>query len=45
MNRNLNNPFHLDHVFSAPDRVKKLQIPDPEYWMEFSDHVPIIFEI
>ena len=45
MNRNLAKPFHLDHVFASPSKVKDLQIPDPEYWMKLSDHVPIIFEI
>ena len=45
MNRNLSKPFHLDHVFASQDTVKNLKIPDPEYWMKLSDHVPIIFEI
>jgi exonuclease III len=45
MYRNLSKAFHLDHVFSSSDRVKDLQIPEPEYWMKLSDHVPIIFEI
>ena len=45
MNRNLSKPFHLDHLFSAHDKVKDLQIPNPEYWMTLSDHVPLIFEI
>lgn len=45
MNRNLSKPFHLDHVFASPGKVKDLQIPEPEYWMKLSDHVPIIFEI
>ena len=44
MNRNLSKPFHLDHVFASHDKVKDLQIPEPEYWMKLSDHVPIIFE-
>ena len=45
MNRNLSKSFHLDHVFSSPERVKDLQIPNPEYWMKLSDHVPVIFKI
>ncbi|WP_405306124.1 endonuclease/exonuclease/phosphatase family protein [Methanobrevibacter sp.] len=45
MNRKLEKPFHLDHVFASPDKIKDLEIPEPEYWMNFSDHVPIIFEI
>ena len=45
MNRNLSKPFHLDHVFASQNKVKNLEIPDAEYWMTLSDHVPIIFEI
>ncbi len=45
MYRHLDKPFHLDHVFASPDKVKDLQIPEPENWIELSDHVPIIFEI
>lgn len=43
--RDLNSPFHLDHVFSAPDKVKDLQIGNAEKWLGISDHMPIIFEI
>ena len=43
--RKLDKPFHLDHVFSAKDKVKNLQIGDADKWLEFSDHMPIIFEI
>ena len=43
--RNLNSPFHLDHVFSAPEKVKDLQIGDADKWLEISDHMPITFEI
>lgn len=45
MNRNLSKPFHLDYVFASQNKVKYLKIPDPEYWMTLSDHVPVIFEI
>ena len=45
MNRNLSKPFHLDHIFASKEKIKNLQIPNPEYWMTLSDHVPIIFEI
>ena len=41
----LENPFHLDHVFAAPDRVKKFEIGDSEKWLGLSDHMPITFEI
>ena len=41
----LENPFHLDHVFAAPGRIKRLEIGDHERWLGLSDHMPIIFEI
>ena len=41
----LENPFHLDHVFAAPGRVRKFEIGDAEDWLGLSDHMPIIFEI
>ena len=41
----LDNPFHLDHVFAAPERVKKFEIGDAKKWIQLSDHMPIIFEI
>lgn len=37
--------FHIDNVFASHGRVKDLEIPDYESWMELSDHVPLIFEI
>ena len=45
MNRKLEKPFHLDHVFASLDKVKDLEILEPECWMNFSDHLSIIFEI
>lgn len=42
---NLDNPFHLDHVFAAPERISELNIGDADKWIELSDHVPLIFEI
>lgn len=43
--RKLDNPFHLDHIFSAQDKVKDLQIGDADKWLKLSDHMPLIFEI
>lgn len=43
--RNINSPFHLDHIFSAPDKVKDLQIGSADKWLKISDHMPITFEI
>ena len=43
--RKLDKRFHLDHVFSSPDKVKNLQIGNADKWLELSDHMPITFEI
>lgn len=43
--RKLENPFHLDHVFSAPGKVKELEIGEAQKWLDLSDHMPIVFEI
>lgn len=45
MYRHLDKPYHLDHVFAAPDKVKYLEIGDENYWTQFSDHIPIVFEV
>nr|WP_197031849.1 hypothetical protein [Methanobrevibacter sp. YE315] len=45
MYRHLDKPFHLDHVYAAPDRIKELEIGEEEKWLQFSDHLPMIFEI
>ena len=45
MNRNPEKPFHLDHVYASPGRVKNLEIGSKERWLKQSDHLPMIFEI
>lgn len=45
MYRHLDKPYHLDHIFSSPDKVKDLEIGDADKWLQLSDHVPLIFEI
>ena len=45
MNRNLEKPFHLDHIFASPGRIKELKIGEEERWLKESDHLPMIFEI
>ncbi|MBO6122213.1 MAG: endonuclease/exonuclease/phosphatase family protein [Methanobrevibacter sp.] len=45
MYRHLDKPYHLDHVFASKDMVKRLEVKNPSHWLEFSDHVPIIFEV
>ena len=45
MNRNRDKPYHLDHVFASEGRIEELEIGDVDRWLEFSDHLPMIFEI
>ena len=41
---NLNQPFHLDHVFANPDIVDDLDIIENEKWLKLSDHLPLVFD-
>ena len=43
--RHLDQPYHIDYVYTGKDRVISFQIGDAEKWIELSDHMPIIFEI
>lgn len=43
--KKLNKRFHIDHVFSAPKKTKKLKIIDNVKWIKISDHLPLVFEI
>ena len=45
MYRHLDKPYHLDHVYASADKVNYLEVGDADKWLEFSDHLPLIFEI
>ncbi|MDO5859117.1 endonuclease/exonuclease/phosphatase family protein [Methanobrevibacter sp.] len=45
MYRHLDKPYHLDHIFESPGRIKYLKIGGEERWLKESDHLPMIFEI
>ncbi len=43
--RHLDKPYHLDYCFISADLAGKLQsveIGDYDYWIRYSDHVPVI---
>ena len=44
MHRNKNKPYHIDYCFIDPNKMKDFSIPDSEYWLQYSDHVPIILD-
>jgi exonuclease III len=46
--RNPNKPFHIDYIFAPKkhsDRTVKLEVGQPNHWLELSDHMPIYCEI
>ena len=43
--RHLDEPYHIDYVYTSKDRVIGFKIGDANKWIELSDHVPITFEI
>ncbi|MEX6689815.1 hypothetical protein QTN47_20075 [Danxiaibacter flavus] len=45
MYRHKNKPYHVDYCFASVDMLKHLsavEIGDYEFWMRYSDHVPVI---
>lgn len=47
MYRNINKPYHIDYAFCSDDMISQFspEIGDPAYWLNFSDHMPLIFEV
>lgn len=43
--RHLDKPFHIDHCFSHPDNIKKINIHARWQWLALSDHLPIEIEL
>ncbi len=43
--RHLDQPYHIDYVYTGKGRVTAFQIGDAYRWIELSDHMPITFEI
>jgi exodeoxyribonuclease III len=45
--RHRNKPYHIDYCFASSDLTKKIvsvEVGDFEYWIQHSDHVPLIVE-
>lgn len=43
--RKLERPYHIDYVFGADrfsNRLKKVEVGEPDKWLELSDHMPIL---
>ena len=43
--KNLEQPYHIDYVYTAKNKIIDFKIGDAEKWIKLSDHMPIIFEI
>lgn len=43
--RHKDKPYHLDYCFASEDMISRMasvEIGDYDYWMQFSDHVPVM---
>lgn len=47
MYKNLERPFHIDHCFADPEKIKSYEINDDasHSWLEYSDHIPLVLEL
>ncbi len=46
--RKLERPYHIDYVFGAQqfsNRIRTIEVGQPEKWLEVSDHMPILCEL
>jgi exonuclease III len=47
LQRNKTKAYHIDYIFSASshiERTKHFEVGDFDKWLEYSDHVPIVWE-
>ena len=47
MNRSRARPYHIDYAFGSAELIKRatISVGNPEQWLEFSDHMPIVVDI
>lgn len=47
MHRKRARPYHIDYAFASAELMKgaSISVGDPEQWLEFSDHMPIVVDI
>lgn len=45
MYRHIDKGYHIDYCFTNTDKVKEFQIGDPDKWLQYSDHMPLIVTI
>ena len=48
MHRNLDKGYHIDYLFAAPkflSNSEKMNIGNPNHWLQYSDHLPISYKL
>lgn len=49
MHRKLEKPYHIDYVFTSKDLLgdnkNMIDMGCPDKWLEYSDHMPIVFSV
>ena len=43
--RHLNQPYHIDYLYAAKDKIYNFEILDHWKWISLSDHLPLSFEL
>ena len=48
LQKRINKPYHIDYIFGSMEyakSIKSLVIGEAKYWLELSDHMPIVVDI
>ena len=43
--RNIDRKYHIDYCFIDPKKIKDFAILGRDFWLKYSDHIPIVLEI
>ena len=45
MRRNKDQPYHIDYIFVAKEKIKDFSILDNEFWLKHSDHILLVIDL
>jgi len=49
MHRKPEKPYHIDYAFISKNLIGEnknmIEVGDPEVWLEYSDHMPVVFSV
>jgi len=47
MHRKIEKPYHIDYAFLSASMINQnsIEVGKPEKWLEYSDHMPVIFSV